>query len=147
MNIELKFRGKSISKNKWEYGNGVFKYRNKIYIVYTSAKFDRITRQALGIEIQPETLGIWTGVHDKNDKEIYTGDICKDDEGFLLIVDFDGFEYILKHKLYDYRSWEVLKSGEEKFDWYFEEIPFKDNFAGLEIVGNIFDSPEIIKNY
>jgi hypothetical protein len=75
---EIKFRAKSIS-NDWTLGNWVYgtfyKDKNDYYMV------EEITGSH--IKINPETVGQFTGLPDKNKNEIYEGDIIHfgNDEG------------------------------------------------------------------
>lgn len=73
----------------------------------------------------------YTGLKDKNGKEIYEGDILKC-KGYDDWFDKDGFYYL---KAVEY---EMLPSGESTLAGYLY-IP-KD----IEVVGNIHENPELV---
>jgi uncharacterized phage protein (TIGR01671 family) len=64
---EYIFRGKRIDDGKWAYGNYYFRrWINQHYIIDTVGNY---------FEVDPSTVGEYTGLKDKNGKEIYEGDI------------------------------------------------------------------------
>lgn len=133
MNREILFRGKRIDNGEWIYGYycptpfSRFPCKSSIYAV------DTINYHWCGIEVIPETAGQFTGLTDKNSAKIFEGDIVtvenpniSDDEYGIVKFDNDGAMFIVE------------------FDTF--TVDFGNNIDGnrCEIIGNIFDNPELI---
>lgn len=128
----IKFRGKSILTDEWFYGDLVHSADTKRTAILVNDKdsYDEC-------EVVPETAGQFTGLYDKNGKEIYEGDILKWSKGRLYVVKFwDGMFYA---------------SVEECNDGILGGFPlhrlteYED--VKCEIVGNIFDNHELLKGF
>lgn len=87
-----------------------------------------------------DTLGQFTGLYDKNGKEIYEGDIvCFDDTPYCAY----GNKYqgvVVIHR----GAW-CVKHYQKCFDEYFYSPLFVDDFASKKttILGNVYDNPEL----
>ena len=80
----------------------------------------------------------FTGLHDKNGKEIYEGDIDKGSR----VVKFGEFSYLNGE---DHYSRDVYEDG---YGYYTEDKylrQYKINENSLEIIGNIYENPELLE--
>ena len=120
---EIKFRGMDIVNNKWLYGN------LEIPLINQSKSKHFIVGHSYGQyqkhEVDPKTIGQYTGLKDKNGKEIYEGDIVRHatDEGVYKVIFEDGGFYVKNLFEYDFQA--------------INEYP-------LEIIGNIYENLELL---
>ena len=132
---EIKFRGFNRKNNVWLYG---------FYLQNRGAHFVCPDEWATGktwedYEIDPDTLGQYTGLKDKNGKEIYDGDILTNERGDILHVvayseeeaGFVGIISSLKEK-----SGKPFTTGLNQ--------PWLTN-KEKKVIGNIHDNPELLK--
>jgi len=126
---EIKFRAWDKKSKKWicppSYTHGEMKIAGEIY-----KHIDYLVMGIPNIENPNIEICQYTGLHDKNDKEIYEGDIV------VGYTDFDSWSFEGKIIYSDYAQWLV-----ERNDGAAEPIQAFDTY---EIIGNIYENPELL---
>lgn len=132
----IEFRGKRIDGEGWVYGYVDATMYKDIVVIHTETG-------TFGVD--PETVGQFTGLYDKNGKEIYEGDILKNNISNIpfgvVTWHHDGYFFI---------------------DIEFGKYPIRTNFRPLgemlnvklgygnvkvvtfEVIGNVYDNMELL---
>ena len=118
---EILFRGKDVKEN-WHIGL-LAKSGNGWYISNSAGI-------PLAYEVIPSTVGQYTGLTDKNGNKIFEGDIVQGawETIFAVYYDSNYLQYRAKVK-----------------DDYTREIDYYGNSTQIEVIGNIYDNPESLK--
>lgn len=133
---EILFRGKDSITKRWVYGALVQQQddllKEKAFIIsYSNYQFGDFS-EAVMHEVDPETVGQYTGFVDKKGKKIFEGDIVSiyNSKAFLFAVEWNN-QYVLKCTTNGVSDniLNVIESPED-----------------VEVVGNIYDNPELIKD-
>lgn len=127
---QIKFRGKDKRTGEWFYGN--------LFDKDISGKTHISTTRQGCLDIDPETVAQFTGLLDKNGKEIYEGDILR----------YIGQGADIVGKIY-YRE-VTFKKG--SFCMYCADMDIHspiishimNGVLGWDVVGNIHDTPELL---
>lgn len=140
----IKFRGRLIGGNEWLHGSLLkqsYKREDRWYIGYVQ------NGSIQGREIDPDTIGEYTGINDALDREIYEGDIVKIDgcpeKGNLIVVFYEGSFALATPK--EYAS---LQQGAHPYlnDYArLTDLGIFDYQGLYRVLGNITDNPELIK--
>ncbi len=88
-----KFRGKCVKTGKWIYGH---LYRGTLALTDTPI-YTAIMEDGDLFHVNSDTIGEFTGIHDKYKNEIYAGDLLKDEGNFIWEVIFDKGKFICEN--------------------------------------------------
>lgn len=143
---EILFRAKRIDNGEWVEGYYIYHIKRTICPIGDSVKPEdeqhvimqdgfsdwNMPRNTVVFDIDPETVCQYTGLTDKNGKRIWENDIVRIensmDEGIGNIEFYGGMWYV---------------DGEPSNSPY--DIMEYDDTAEVEVIGNIFDNPELLK--
>lgn len=134
---QIKFRGKN-SIGDWWYGNLITREYLKDGQTKHIYEISDITTSNFCTGIIPETIGQFTGLTDKNGKEIYEGDV-------VLFTWFSYGEYELETEYQgsiDFLNGSFLFCCEHG-NYPLSELEF-DSESDIEVIGNIHDNPELL---
>ena len=129
---EILFRGKWKNSGEWVYGN-----------LFNPDKADTPTQICIGTyiartcyEIDPETVGQYTGLTDKNGRKIFEGDI-------VVFADFFD-DKIHRGEVYWCDSAFWFDCTETEGDEGMYSLAYI-SVNVLEVIGNIYDNPELLE--
>ena len=132
------YKGKRTDNGEWAYGC----YVEAEKLDKSGTEYFIIEKNADGSShmIIPETLGQWTGLNDKNGTQIFEGDIVKTkffgkQIGNVVVTDYDKFAV----------TYETGTFHLENKTRCFPLSYIKEPCSGFEVVGNIYDNPELLE--
>lgn len=124
---EIKFRGKRLDDGEWEYGSlleqkDIDACGSNYFIVEMtrSTDFDCKWKE----RVDPKTIGQFTGLTDKNGKEMYEGDILLVNGKQKVVVSFKDGQFVIS---------------------YYALNLLRDRTLESVVIGNIWDNPEMLK--
>lgn len=162
--LKMQFRGKDGFENTWLYGD----------LVHRKDPPTNVSPlQINGIGVVTETVGMYSGLHDKNKDRIYegdvvrwfvlecVGDICGLGETFYIregiaIVRFELGEFMAGNTSLRYISREMklidknAKFNNDDYDYPANREKFphieRCDLSKCQILGNIFDNPDLLND-
>lgn len=130
----IRFRGKRIDGKGFAFGSLILpnsENENTYIQGWNSAKF----------KVIKESVGQFTGLYDKNGKEIYEGDIVSYNR---TIQNYDDDD-ILNPRYYKTPQYET-KSFKSDVKYMYNSFTIMDNskWNDLQVIGNIYENPELL---
>lgn len=149
MTREIKFRARQLNGGEWVFG---------YYLVDANGRHCIGTRDNC-YEVVPDTVGQFTGLLDNNGKEIYEGDIIR---GAIVVPQLltgqtrencstaMGGVVGYDHSCFTLKAIQSMCDPEREgnVNWFpfASDDPYQGRFEDMEIIGNIYSNPELLKN-
>lgn len=147
----IKFRGKCCHSDAWAYGNLVDYGEDECPEIQGFDVFHEGRDVWQEITVERDTIGQFTGLYDKNGKEIYEGDILRypaedkfDEENF---VSFEVFWHDNDYA-YNHVGWQMNRHhfhgnicGTRDISTFLPKYTKK-----MVIIGNIHDNPKLLEH-
>lgn len=134
---EILFRGKRLDNGEWVTGTPFIAADccKMIHAVAVHPDFvdEGNVYYSEGFPVDPETVGQFTGLTDKNGKRIFEGDIVRDGYLFGKVVFAtaqDGFDGMAGFMVDD------IDDGLQNYNGFWHEV---------KVIGNIHDNPELLE--
>ena len=128
---EILFRGKRLDNGELVFGDFrlIFHGEYRTHIVDNS---NGLNNGVCGLEVDPSTVGQFTGLTDRNGVKIFEGDVIEYTDGcndWLGAVKYacDDAQFVVRFIGGDVESFDNLYSGD------------------CEVIGNIYDNPELLE--
>lgn len=128
---DIAFKGRCSDTKMWFYGDLIRGYPSRTFIgFWANDKYHKV-------QVNPETVGQFIERNDKNDDELYEGDIIKIPEGYtgdhyysqcIAYIAYDGGEY------YAHNPKDSAGFIGQEFSW-----------EDVEKIGNKHDNPELLE--
>ena len=134
----IKFRGKRIDNGEWVYGS-LDLTDNSATIMWDRTDNDGDTVPWFA-NVDPDTVGQFTGLLDKNGREIYEGDIFTVNGKYPKLIEYrQEYAGFCMANTYDLEDRPYIEPWQRiHLDWW------TDYKRGIMLIGNIHDNPELL---
>lgn len=140
MEREIKFRGKTLHQHNHEgkvitAGSWIYGYLYK-YHQYHRIIMEAYFQSQVAYDVDPNSIGQYTGLKDMNGKEIFEGDIIVVKGQYPRIVLWDKICWALMPTEHynDNIHW-IMNIQHPDSDWW------EDYAKEIEVIGNLYDNP------
>lgn len=146
---EIKFRGKNLNTKEWVYGD-LLQWNDRETTIGVHGQFiddgyhfnENYDKTPY---VDETTVGQYTGLKDKNGKEIYEGDLIKAPSGRIYAVIFSTWKHEEKRDfpkvidLYEHTGWCISLDGVNPCELLDSEV------CQGSVIGSVYDNPELLK--
>ena len=143
---EIKFRGKRVDNGEWVFGSFVPVALEGSNGDLISCGFIRRHNRGIGkmetIEVDRETVGQFTGLHDKNGKEIYEGDVLRFNGEYPMNLDS-----WMGRRFWEKTGYVYYDDKESRFTCTEMGNQVSTSYwiaCSKEVIGNIYEHPELL---
>jgi uncharacterized phage protein (TIGR01671 family) len=123
---EILFRGKRIYEDEWVEGSLICFADGCYFVCVQGENMDFMDK----FGVIPETVGQYTGLLDKNGKKVFDGDIV---EAYNLLGESEGIGVVRWSDTF--AGWHISKT----------KSMYCANIMSYKIIGNVFDTPELVE--
>jgi uncharacterized phage protein (TIGR01671 family) len=130
----IKFRGKDIKTGQFIFGDLETRPKEDFMVIHQYHEDGSYKSQ---VKVDPETVGQFTGLLDKNGREIYEGDLFRY-EGDLFSLDGTMIMVVYEPE----NGYYCLRMSDSEYFMLPLDRRFTDYY---EVISNIYDHPELLK--
>ena len=133
---EILFRGKRLDDGEWVEGYLYITHNgeHEISIYNDEVNIERWTH-----EVDPSTVGQYTGLKDKNGKRIFEGDVCR-------FREWSNGEMCWVGKVHwEHQQFMISGGPNKECETMFELCMSRFIPENIEVIGNITDNPELLE--
>lgn len=159
---EIKFRGKSLNNGEWVHGD-LIENQGRFFIYHAMTETTLQDKDGhiviVADAIDNNTVGQYTGLKDRNGKEIYEGDIidinykydahtphgCIPDQDCICLGVVEYSQYTAAYELRVIKAEYPINVGSYKEEYCLNLYSF-DLEGYIDLVGNIHDNPELLED-
>lgn len=142
MNREIEFRG--FDGIKWYYGDLEYNIKTDVARIHTYGEDGSYCRQ---YTVSPDTVGEFTGMRDRHGKRIFEGDVVRRRDSAFGSVDTGVVKYdchlgafVLEYESYGRTYQSTFKDG---FSYNDGKCTIDGTYS-YEVIGNVYDNPELL---
>lgn len=146
---EIKFRGKNLNTKEWVYGD-LLQWNDGETAIGVHGQFiddgyhfnENYDKTPY---VDETTVGQYTGLKDKNGKEIYEGDLIKAPSGRIYAIIFSTWKHEEKREflkiidIYEHTGWCISLDGVNPCGLLDSEV------CQGSVIGSVYDNPELLK--